>query len=223
LLAEYGIDGAARPDAPGVYRMRDAGGGLLYVGKSRSLRTRLESWFGGYHQLPESKKKMIREVSRIETERVGSDLEALLVEEAAIRRENPRWNEQREVHGGEPRPGGESDQVLFLPAASDRFVRLCLLRSDGAILLYNARRNARRSDSLAGKMRSFFVERTGGSARSAWVIARRWLAAHRDSVTVLECSRYENIEELVAVVVLCLNDPSITAGDRLEFLPPPPE
>lgn len=42
-------DRLSAPDAPGVYEMLDSGGAVLYVGKSRSIRKRLASWFTGRH------------------------------------------------------------------------------------------------------------------------------------------------------------------------------
>lgn len=208
------------PELPGVYRMRDRNGALLYVGKSRSLRSRLESWFHGYRQLPESKRKMIRAVARVDVDRVGSDLEALIVEEGAIRREEPRWNEQREVHTGHSPAAPMVDRIIFLPAVDHRYVTLFLVSSDGAIGRYLIRRSTRKSAALGNKLRRFFVDRRGSLSPQAHVVAERWLRANRNRVTALDCSRYASMEEVIAVVLSCLKEPGITDGQRFEILPP---
>ncbi len=208
------------PESPGVYRMRNGAGDLLYVGKSRSLRSRLENWFHGFRNLPETKQKMICEVVKIDIEQVGSDLEALLLEERAIRRENPQWNEQREVHTGNSGGRRMADRVLFLPAVDERFITLLLIRTDGAVCPYRLRRGTRKSTALGKKLCRFFVDRSGTPTRQAHTIAERWLHANRNSVTALDPSVYASMEELTAAVLACLGEPGITGGQRFDMLPP---
>lgn len=79
------------PKTPGVYGMIDANGHLIYVGKSKSLRSRLLSYFGR----PVRKQKagaILRETRRIVWERQPSEFAALLRELHLIRTWRPRWN-----------------------------------------------------------------------------------------------------------------------------------
>ena len=76
---------------PGVYGMLDANGHLIYVGKSKSLRTRLLSYF----RAPAGREKagaILRETSQIVWERQPSEFAALLRELYLIRSWRPRWN-----------------------------------------------------------------------------------------------------------------------------------
>ena len=78
-------------NAPGVYGMLDPEGTLIYVGKSKRLRTRLLSYFSPRN----SRQKpghIIRETSTIVWERGSSEFGALLRELLLIRRWRPRWN-----------------------------------------------------------------------------------------------------------------------------------
>jgi excinuclease ABC subunit C len=78
-------------DAPGVYRMVSADGEVVYIGKSRKLRTRLMSYFRA--KWPEEKgARIVREAERIEWEYTPSEFAALLTELHAIKRFRPRLN-----------------------------------------------------------------------------------------------------------------------------------
>lgn len=78
-------------DRPGVYRMVASDGEIVYVGKSKRVRTRLLSYFRC--AFPEEKgARILREASRIEWEYVPSEFAALLEELRLIKRYRPRFN-----------------------------------------------------------------------------------------------------------------------------------
>jgi excinuclease ABC subunit C len=78
-------------DRPGVYRMLAEDGEVLYVGKSKRVRTRLLSYFRCAY--PEEKgARIVREASRIEWEYTPSEFAALLHELRLIKRFRPRFN-----------------------------------------------------------------------------------------------------------------------------------
>lgn len=81
------------PSRPGVYLFRDAGGETLYVGKARSLRDRVRSYFRGR---PASVRtaELARRVDQVETIVVGSEAEALILEANLIKEHRPRFNVQ---------------------------------------------------------------------------------------------------------------------------------
>ncbi|MGL4550277.1 MAG: GIY-YIG nuclease family protein, partial [Gemmataceae bacterium] len=80
----------AAPRAPGVYGMVDVNGNLIYVGKARSLRSRLMSYF--VPSRPEKAASIVGEARRLVWEPAANEFAALLRELELIRRWRPRWN-----------------------------------------------------------------------------------------------------------------------------------
>jgi excinuclease ABC subunit C len=82
---------AACEDRPGIYRMHSADGEIVYVGKSKRVRTRLLSYFRSAY--PEEKgARIVREAVRIDWEYTPSEFAALLLELQLIKRFRPRFN-----------------------------------------------------------------------------------------------------------------------------------
>ncbi|HEY0970841.1 MAG TPA: UvrB/UvrC motif-containing protein [Gemmatimonadales bacterium] len=89
---------AGAVDRPGVYRMIAGDGEVLYVGKSKKVRTRLLSYFRA--SFPEEKgARIVREAHRIEWEYTPSEFAALLHELRLIKRYRPRFNVQMKRDG----------------------------------------------------------------------------------------------------------------------------
>src|SRR3984957_16503352 len=94
-----GLTGPARiqaylktlPDAPGVYRMLDAKGSVLYVGKAKSLKKRVASYVktGGHI---DRIAHMIADTAEMLFVTTASETEALLLESNLIKRLKPRYN-----------------------------------------------------------------------------------------------------------------------------------
>lgn len=79
------------PLSPGVYRMLDGKGDVLYVGKARAIRKRVAS-YTQLARLPERLRRMVHETRRIEVITTASEAEALLLEANLIKRLRPRFN-----------------------------------------------------------------------------------------------------------------------------------
>jgi len=80
-------------DAPGVYRLVDAAGDPLYVGKATSLKRRVNQYFQTRDGLSNSKRELVAQVHDVEIERTETPLEAALVEVDAIKRSDPPYNQ----------------------------------------------------------------------------------------------------------------------------------
>ncbi|MFO8060620.1 MAG: excinuclease ABC subunit UvrC, partial [Bacillota bacterium] len=80
------------PPAPGVYLFRDEAGEVIYVGKARSLRNRVRSYFGSAAALNTRTLKMLNAAVDLETIVTDNELEALILESNLIKRHRPKYN-----------------------------------------------------------------------------------------------------------------------------------
>ena len=80
------------PDAPGVYRFRDPHQRVIYVGKAKSLRSRLNSYFADYASLNPRTQQMLRTASSVDWVVVNTEVEALQLEYSWIKEYDPKFN-----------------------------------------------------------------------------------------------------------------------------------
>ncbi len=83
---------ARLPDQPGVYKFYDARGALLYVGKAKSLRNRVRSYFQRTAVLEPHKQQMVTEIADIQYLLAETPTQALHFEADLVRHERPRYN-----------------------------------------------------------------------------------------------------------------------------------
>ncbi len=80
------------PVEPGVYRFRDPHGRVIYVGKAKSLRSRLNSYFADIAGLAPRTRQMVRTAAGVEWTVVSTEVEALQLEYNWIKEFDPRFN-----------------------------------------------------------------------------------------------------------------------------------
>jgi DNA polymerase-3 subunit epsilon len=80
------------PDTPGIYRMLGAKGQLLYIGKAKSIRTRVNSYFRPKASHAERTLEMLTQAWQLEFTETRSALEAAILESDAIKRHSPPYN-----------------------------------------------------------------------------------------------------------------------------------
>ncbi len=80
------------PDRPGSYQFRDRDGRVIYVGKAKSLRSRLSSYFQSPAGLPPRTAQMVASAETVEWIEVANEVEALMLEYSLIKEHKPRFN-----------------------------------------------------------------------------------------------------------------------------------
>jgi len=184
-------------------RRLDARGKLLYVGKSKNLHRRVNSYFR-----EEGRARVIRvqrlldAVHRIEYESSGSDLEALLREAELIRRDNPERNIQRTVHPKKGRASRLRAILILEPSAPPSVLRAYLIR-DGRLVDRVAigprggglRRIARVLEDRFFSTPAGPTTVEGPDLDVEMVV--RWLAANRDRVVAFDPTDLKTTREVI--------------------------
>ena len=80
------------PDEPGSYQFKDKSGRITYVGKAKSLRNRLNSYFQDAKNLHPRTVQMLNASSSVEWIEVATEVDALMLEYSLIQRHQPRFN-----------------------------------------------------------------------------------------------------------------------------------
>ena len=80
------------PESPGVYRFRDERGRVIYVGKAKSLRQRLNQYFADFSSLHPRTQVMVTTAAKVDWTVVGTEVEALQLEYSWIKEFDPRFN-----------------------------------------------------------------------------------------------------------------------------------
>ncbi|MDQ8045479.1 MAG: GIY-YIG nuclease family protein [Solirubrobacteraceae bacterium] len=201
------LDLAALPQAPGVYRFRDAAGRPLYIGRAVDLRRRVRSYWGSQRGRPRMR-RMVPQIVAVEVAVCDSDHEAAWLERNLLEHRKPRWNRAR---GGLETPiylrlddSPRSPSLTAVHAVDDHVrhfgpylggnqVRLALsalssiyplaYARDGLTGAEQAMAAARGvlpddRDAIAGALVAL-LERSPGAAADAYT----WLLARRDDAT----------------------------------------
>ncbi len=83
---------ATLPAAPGCYLMKNSKDEVIYVGKAKNLRNRVRSYFQKGAELTRQKRRMVYEVTNLDTIVTDSEVEALILESNLIKKHHPTYN-----------------------------------------------------------------------------------------------------------------------------------
>ena len=149
------------PQTPGIYRMLDETGAVLYVGKSKNLRARLNSYrHAAPGRAPRKILRLLHHVRRIEIQTTPDEAQALVLENQLLRTLKPLYNRQN------TRP----ESYLFLGLKFMEIGGACEVR-----FRLTARPRREQSDILYGVFRSrrLVKESMAALLRLFWLIANR--------------------------------------------------
>jgi excinuclease ABC subunit C len=81
---------SALPDSPGVYKFKDAAGTIIYIGKAKSLKKRVQSYFSRY--LDAKTQALVARIADVEHLFVSTESQAQILEAALIKENRPQYN-----------------------------------------------------------------------------------------------------------------------------------
>ena len=130
------------PQMPGVYKMKNKHGEVIYVGKAKNLRTRVSSYFWNTPDRLQKITDLLRDMYCIEYEVTGSELSAMLMEYRLIQQYRPRVNQQLEVHERPARYGKLRNFIAILPSSTEESLDLLFARDGLPLKQYEVLRDA---------------------------------------------------------------------------------
>lgn len=80
------------PHSAGIYQYFDKTGGIIYVGKSKNLKSRVNSYFSGQQNLNFAKKKMVGKIVDLKYIVTNNETESLILENDLIKKHQPKYN-----------------------------------------------------------------------------------------------------------------------------------
>ncbi|CAN5280177.1 excinuclease ABC subunit UvrC [soil metagenome] len=104
------------PETPGIYQFKDITGNILYVGKAKNLRNRLDSYFS--NQILPKTAQMLSLAKTIDYIKVTSEFEALLLEANLIKKYKPKYNIQLK----------DDKSPLYIGITKDYYPRIVIFR-----------------------------------------------------------------------------------------------
>ncbi|MEK7728632.1 MAG: nucleotide excision repair endonuclease [candidate division KSB1 bacterium] len=216
------------PESPGVYVMKDRAERIVYVGKATNLRERVRSYFTNAFT-DEAKLQQVRaQVARLHYELYDTELEALLREQALIKRFRPALNRQIEVHETTT-PAAEKRHGIFLVPLRTQ----SRTAPKGRVIVYflSAQNLKRVSVNLARmpqaqirKATAEYIKQCAASMnatsaqRTQAEIARRWFQQNRSWISALSPHESEEAGKLAEQVLRLLRAPEIF-HERVELAP----
>ena len=149
------------PHKPGIYLHKDADGHILYVGKATSLYQRVRSYFGDPSELSPKNRALVAKIADIEFIVVGSEVEALILENEYIKRYQPKYNVRLRDDKNYPYI------KVALTEAFPRIYRVRSFRHDGN-RSFGPYTNSSAVDATLDLMNKLFPYRTCRFDGSAW-------------------------------------------------------
>jgi DNA polymerase III epsilon subunit-like protein len=114
----------AIPQKPGIYKMKNKHGEIIYVGKAKNLKARINSYFWNNRERLQKITDLLNNIYSIEYKETGSELTALLTEFRLIKQFHPRLNQQLEVHERTARYGNLKNFIIILPSPLEECLEL---------------------------------------------------------------------------------------------------
>ncbi len=189
---------------PGIYLLKNKQGQIFYVGKAKNLKSRVESYFINRSQMDEKTKSILSKISDLTYEEVGSELEALLLENEYINKYRPELNTQIKIHPLDISKYKAKRIILFLQGITENEIVLFLVNGTNAIekIKINLKENPD-WDKLKDKINQIFFEFGKLDDESSFEqieIIWRWFSLNHQYINFIDIEKCGSLEECLEMV-----------------------
>lgn len=88
------------PETPGIYRMKNTNGEIIYIGKAKNLKQRVSSYFINNKQHSRKVQELVKGIADFDYQLVDTEFDALLLECQRIHQMRPRYNRMMNYYEG---------------------------------------------------------------------------------------------------------------------------
>lgn len=191
------------PTKPGIYLMKDGQGKIFYVGKAKNLRSRVESYFVNRFEMDEKGKSILDRIVDLTYEQVGSELEALLLENRYINEFQPDLNVQVKIHSLDVSKYQHRQIVVFLPGKTEVEIVLFFVDGIGNLKRVVINRLKPNWPELTREVKHFFFDpskKESNFSADQIEIFWRWVAVQQEKINFIDmvsCGALEKCLELL--------------------------
>lgn len=192
------------PEAPGVYAMHNRDGEVIYVGKSKNLKSRVGSYFEATEEIDAKLKRIRHELYDIQILKTGSDLEALLLEQGLIERYDPPINRQLQVRRRRQRQKSRYNRILVLPGAEKTFYKLYLLDPSNGLRAIDLAEDFSNSIEIHQAVQEhFFADPSSPDkvAKKRLEISATWLSLNESAVNSIDMRLVTSSDEALRLIM----------------------
>ena len=187
------------PVSPGVYVMKDKNKNIIYIGKSKNLHQRVNSYFMKAIKLDPKLERIRQELFDIEIIQTGSELEALLLEQELIEAKNPPINTITKVHERTHKQKQRFDQIVLLPAVKEDFFKLYFLSPQNGLFEVEVDSNKINGKYLGAKINRFWGAEEPINKKQ-YEIATSWLSQNDELVSTIDLRKFSQTTEIVNII-----------------------
>jgi hypothetical protein len=191
-FSKYGFDkGYLRdiPEKPGVYIFSNREGQIIYIGKTRNLKTRINSYFRYSGESEDKRELILQNLHDIQYRLLGSDLEALIEEFKLIDKHRPLFNKQISIS---ERKQQMPNKILLFPSAREGFMKLYFLSQVLPLVEFDYKPGSRIKEILKK------LKVTKNSAFDPLkFIALSYLERYEDRINTVEIDLFSTEDELL--------------------------
>ena len=206
------------PCSPGVYLLKDKFDKIIYVGKSKNLKSRVQSYF---FQRPvnDEKIELIQEnIFKIVYEQTGSELEALLLENRYIHQFEPVINKQIEIHKSTTKFVISRKIVLLMPSLIERHVLLYFINSDRTAFHCEIDRENPDWNEIEKQFNKLLqIENDSDYTSEQIEIIWRWFAMNKDVVNHIDIEAAGDSENFISLLYNYITDENLFR-DKIHYI-----